>query len=136
MPEAIKEPETTEANSWTSLYELKFIARFKDLESGSEKGPLPGIIYVETIESISTETKIRAGTKIFNRPTFVVLLCPCGCESIIRLPLVAGGDSRKIWSLTDPNPACPTISPEVYQFQRCRTNFRISKGVAERIEQG
>lgn len=54
-----------------------------------------------------------------------VMKCPCGCGSVIQLPL--SGDDGPRWSVTGTLSA-PTLTPSVHRTAGCRSHFILRRG--------
>ena len=52
-------------------------------------------------------------------------LCPCGCGSLIQLPLTPDARPRWLLSIADGN---PTLKPSVWRTVGCKSHFFIRGG--------
>lgn len=55
-----------------------------------------------------------------------VLLCPCGCGSMIQLNLLS--DSEPCWRVEDPFDSTVLISPSVWSRKGCGSHYFIKRG--------
>ena len=63
---------------------------------------------------------------IYESGSFAVLKCPCGCDTVMCLPLTKEFN-RPVWSLTGAYDA-PTLRPSVLQMKGCKSHFFITDG--------
>ena len=61
----------------------------------------------------------------------ILMICPCGCGSMMHLPIYAAGDAKpapNAW-LWDGNRERPTLSPSIRDLSGCRFHGFLQAGV-------
>ena len=59
-------------------------------------------------------------------PWSASLICPCGCDAIIRLSLL--DNDRPHWAVKVTNSGMVTFHPSIWRVRGCRSHFRIREG--------
>lgn len=61
-----------------------------------------------------------------SRPKWAMLLCPCGCQSVITLPLQA--TKRPHWTCKRGRAGRPTLQPSIWRDVGCLSHFFLKDG--------
>ena len=75
--------------------------------------PIPSKMREDTIYLESEEGKP-------DQPNYLFILCPCGCQTLIALPLKGKG-----WQISSTDPV--TLTPSIYQRRSCGSHFFINQ---------
>lgn len=59
-------------------------------------------------------------------PYWALFKCPCGCNSVISLPLQNNHNPK--WTLKESENGHPTLNPSIWQNKGCFSHFWISDG--------
>src|SRR5260221_1871205 len=89
--------------------------------------PLPPITYpkLDVVGQSPRNVDIEPGSVTVvapkRRPKWALLLCPCGCKSVITLPLQT--TKRPHWSYRNSRAGRPTLQPSIWRDVGCFSHF-------------
>lgn len=84
-------------------------------------------VIVDKLPDTETLKKRNFVIVIYNDQSYwSVFICPCGCNSVISLPLKKNNGPH--WKLELSSKGVPTLSPSVWQKKGCYSHFQIIKG--------
>ena len=58
---------------------------------------------------------------------FVVMVCPCGCESTLQMSLLP--DAKPRWSLVEHADGAISLRPSVWRIKGCKSHFFLRRGL-------
>lgn len=88
------------------------------------------IIYKDRIPDNSTIKERDFIEVVFdNKPYWAIFKCPCGCDTVISLPLQE--THNHYWKLIKSKKGKPTLYPSVWQNKGCLSHFILIKGKVE-----
>ena len=112
-------------SSLRNLWRGDFDARFR-------RRPLPPITYAQLniVKQPPRNHEIAPGAVTIvapaRYPKWSMLLCPCGCRSVITLPLQS--DKRPHWSFRKSKAGRPTLQPSIWRDVGCLSHFFLDDG--------
>lgn len=94
--------------------------------------PLPPVTYpaVEIVEHPPRNNEITPGTVTIvapaRKPKWSMFLCPCGCRSVITLPLQPA--KRPHWAFRKSKAGRPILHPSIWRDVGCLSHFFLEDG--------
>lgn len=111
---------------------LKYFDHDKKLRDWFERQPLPSVTFpgIRTVDKPPRNEEVEGCALYFvapaNNPKWVLFRCPCGCNSVITLPLQQAHRPR--WTLKKSQNNRPILYPSVWRDVGCMSHFWVQDG--------